>query len=214
LWHTAATVRYSPSAIAALPHTADGEQVLIYPWQAPDDRKAILNELAVEGAHSPKVQWVARGVIAGLAQRYHRTPTPQEIAQGLLDALYALVEYRNDPASDEDFYQPTWITLRPVPGNPLSPLTGQPKGIGDCEDTSVLYAALANAVPLVSGIPMSGRVEWLSQPDSPQNHVAASVTLPSGQAWVETTLPGARIGEHPYDALARLGNQHAAHITG
>lgn len=214
MWHTAATVRYTPSAIAALPHTPNGEQLLVYPWQNPDDRKAILDEMASEGAHAPKVQWIVRGVIAGLAQHLRRMPTPREIAQSLLDALYELVEYRNDPASDQDFYQPVCITLRPVPGNPISPITGRPKGIGDCEDTSVLYAALVNAVPLVSGIPMAGRVEWLSQPDSPQNHVAASVTLPSGQAWVETTLPGARIGEHPYDALARLGNQHAAHITG
>ena len=209
-----ATVRYTPTALAALPHTPDGEQLLIYPWQAPDDRKAILDEMAAEGAHAPKVQWIVRGVIAGLAQHLRRMPTPQEIAQSLLDALYELVEYRNDPASDQDFYQPVLITLRPVPGNPISPITGQPKGIGDCEDTSVLYAAFANAVPLVSGIPMSGRVEWLSQPDSPQNHVAASVTLPSGRAWAETTIAGARIGEHPYAVLARLGNQHAAHITG
>lgn len=207
-------MRSSPSALAAIPRTPDGEQLLIYPWQAPDDRKAILNEMAAEGAHSPKVQWVARGVVLGLARQLGRTPTPREIAQGLLDALYALVEYRSDPASDRDFYQPVWITLRPVPDNPVSPLTGEPKGIGDCEDTSVLYAALAMAVPLVSGIPMSGEVQWLDQPDNPQNHVAASVTLPSGAAWVETTLPGARVGEHPYAALRRLGNAHATRLTG
>lgn len=207
-------MRFSPSAIAALPHTPDGEQPLIYPWVTPDDRKGILQEMAEEGAHAPKVQWVTRGVIAGLARSLGRTPTPVEIAQGLLDALYALVEYRSDPASDEDFYQPVCLTLRPVPGNPISPLTGLPKGAGDCEDTSVLFAALALAVPLVSGIPMSANVQWLDQPGDPQNHVAASVTLPTGALWVETTLPGARVGEHPYDALRRLGNVHAQRLTG
>lgn len=207
-------MRYSPAALAALPRTPDGAQELIYPWIAPDERKAILQEMAVEGAHSPTVQWVTRGVIAGLARNLGRTPTPREIAQGLLDALYALVEYRSDPASDEDFYQPVCLTLRPVPGNPISPLTGLPKGAGDCEDTSVLFAALALAVPLVSGIPMGAHVQWLDQPGDPQNHVAASVTLPTGALWVETTLPGARIGEHPYAALRRLGNVHAQRLTG
>ena len=72
-------MRYTPSAIAALPHTPDGEQLLVYPWQNPDDRKAILDEMAAEGAHSPRVQWIVRGVIAGLAQHLRRMPTPREM---------------------------------------------------------------------------------------------------------------------------------------
>lgn len=209
--------RYSPAALAALPRDAGGEQVLIYPTQDPDDRKAILNEMAVESAYTPAVQAIVRFVLGMLVHRLGRAPTPEEVAQGLLDALYELVEYQGDPAGDLDYYQSSLITLRPVPGNPISPLTRRPKGSGDCEDTSVLFSALANAVPLVCGMPMHGAVQWLDQKDDPQNHVAAKVFaagLPADGAWVETTLPSARIGEHPYEALRRLGNAHAARLTG
>lgn len=208
---------YSPAALAALPRSGNGEQLLIYPQQDPDDRKAILNEMAVESAHTPAVQAVVRLVLGALVHRLGRVPTSQEVAQGLLDALYELVEYQGDPAGDLDYYQSSLITLRPVPGNPVSALTRRPKGSGDCEDTSVLFSALANAVPLVCGLPMHGTVQWLDQPGDPQNHVAAKVFaegLPSDGAWVETTLPSARIGEHPYEALRRLGNAHAARLTG
>lgn len=205
---------YSASALAKLPHTSDGEQLLIYPWQDPEERRDILNSMAADGARAPQVQAIVRGVLAWLPRRLGRAPTTLEIAQGLLDAVYGLVDYWPDQASERDFYQPVQVTLRPSPEAPMSPITCRRKGKGDCEDTSVLFAAMALAVPLVSGIPMGAHVQWLDQPGDPQNHVAASVTLPSGELWVETTLPGARIGEHPYDALKRLGNTHASRLTG
>lgn len=70
----------------------------------------------------------------------------------------------------------------------------------------MLFAALAMAAASLTGRPLAARVEWLSQPGKPQNHVAATARGADGvPLWAETTLPGSRIGEHPYEALARLG---------
>lgn len=199
--------------LAARPRTPDGEQLLIYPWIAPDERLDVLNEMAFDGSHTPAV----RAIVARALGDLPANPDDRAVFQRLLDAVFETVVYRPDPASDQDFYQPPTLTLRPVPGNPVSPLTGSPKGTGDCEDSSVLYAAFVWAAGALLGRPYRGRVEWLSQPGKPQNHVPAmacptqrvGVTiegdLAAGCLWAETTLPGARIGEHPYEALARLG---------
>ena len=201
-----------------LAHTPDG-QTLIYPWITPAERLVVLNEMAWDGSHSP----VVRAVVARALATLPRNPTDRLVFQRLLDAVFETVVYRPDPASDQDFYSPVALTLRPVPGNPLSPLTGQPKGVGDCEDTSVLFAAFVWAAGAMLGRPYRGVVEWLPQPGKPQNHVPAMACptlgvrtfhgaesqvalLSEGCLWAETTLPGARIGEHPYEALARLGN--------
>lgn len=183
------------------PQTADG-QTLIYPHITPDERLKVLNEMAWDGAHSP----VVRAVVAKALSTLPANPSTSAVFQRLLDAVYQCVVYRPDPASDQDFYQPVAMTLRPVRGNPVSPLTGQPKGTGDCEDSSVLFAAFVWAAGAMLGRPYRGDVRWLSQPGKPQNHVAAvACDTADGCLWAETTLPGSRIGEHPYDALARLG---------
>lgn len=200
------------ASLADYPRDTDG-QILVYPWIAPEDRKVILNEMAWEGSHSP----VVRAFVARAFESLPANPSDAQVFQRLLDAVFECVEYRPDRFSDRDFYQFVSMTLRPVPGASISPLTGKPKGRGDCEDSSVLYAAFVWAAGAMLGRPYRGVVDWLSQPGKPQNHVPAmacpTVTaitdtegnLASGCLWAETTLPGARIGEHPYEALARLG---------
>ena len=81
----------------------------------------------------------------------------------------------------------------------MSPLTGKPKGKGDCEDMAVLFVAMTRSLG------MSSSVVWVSQPDEVSSHVAASLSVDGVSEWVETTIPGARIGEAPYSAAARLG---------
>lgn len=183
--------------------TSDGLQELVYPWETPADRLVVLNSLARSGGETSLV----RGVVGAVLRPIGAYATDQQVLQALLDAVFALVQYKPDPASEMDFYQPVEVTLRPVPGNPVSPITGQPKGSGDCEDTATLYVAMVRAAGHLLGRPLDGHVEWLSQPGKPQNHVPAKAWGSDGvHLWAETTLPGSHIGEHPYDALARLGN--------
>jgi hypothetical protein len=185
--------------------------------------------MAWHGARTPVVQGAVYVIGRRLTERLRRAPTVPEIAQALLDGVFALVEYAPDQHPELDFYAFSEDTLAPKAGNPVSPLTGKPKGAGDCEDTSLLFAAMALAVPLLGGPMMAGAVEWMPQDGLPQNHVTSIVLAPSPVfwnqttkggpyawspwAWAETTIPGARIGEHPYSALARLGN-HNRSITG
>ena len=195
----------SLDTLPAYPRTPDGEQVLVYPWQTPDARKALLNRMARAGSETSLLRDLAAKIVVPLGPE----PTDAAILQACLDAIFDLVVYRPDPASDQDFYQPIEVTLHPVPGNPRSRLTGEPRGGGDCEDTALLFTALVLAVSAVLRRPMGARVEWLSQPGKPQNHVAPTAWGADGVArWAETTLPGARVGEHPYAALERLGNAH------
>lgn len=224
----AAVVLYSPSALAAMPRTADGKQLLISPWITPPARKDRLNSMAAQGAHTALIQSLTRWVLDRLTRRLGRAPTVLEVAQANLDAVFELVEYHADEYSDLDFYQFVEDTLAPHAGNPISPITGQPKGRGDCEDTSLLNAAMNLAVPLVGGPIMGGAVEWMPQDGMPQNHVTSIVMapgavftnqirrtdpmLPSEWAWSETTIPGARVGEHPYAAVDRLGK--STRVTG
>lgn len=76
---------------------------------------------------------------------------------------------------------------------------------GDCEDLSVLLVALWAAAGL------AGRIIWLVQDGATQDHVTAEVFLAaSGQrsaGWYfgEATVRGARLGEAPHKAAARLG---------
>jgi hypothetical protein len=45
---------------------------------------------------------------------------------------------------------------------------------------------------------------WLAQPRAPLDHVAAHADHGAGAQWAEPSVEGARLGEHPYDAAARL----------
>ena len=206
--------------------TPDGLQILIQPEETPEERKALLNAMADASANDLAVQDTASSLLWAAQEKVGRKLTTKEALQALLDGIYQLVEYLPDPDSMLDFYQPAELTLMSVPGQPVSALTGQPRGTGDCEDTSVLFASLVLAAARTGVFrdvtdhadPPAPRVEWLSQPGKPQNHVAAVACThecaandpecPDGCWWVETTLPGARIGEHPYVALERLGGRH------
>ncbi len=136
--------------------------------------------------------------------------------QALLDGLHRQVTYVPDcgDGSCEEVQRPDFTLFE--------------RRQGDCEDMSIAYASLARSLGY------GARAVWLSQ-NGPNNHVpaqycgpqqirhgdntAAAVTsaavtppangldcaAPNEWVWVETTLPGALVGEHPYAAVRRLG---------
>lgn len=193
-----------PPAVEVIPDT-----------MPPRERVERMERLVAHGASLP--------VVAALARQWSRaagTDDPRAVAQALLDRINAEVAYELDCGNGgcEVLWDvPTILRERR----------------GDCKKRSVLFAALARTL----GLPT--RAVWIDQETSGAdlNHVAAQVcgavdrvkraTMPNaprhaaqvivpngptcdgGWEWVETTISGARVGEHPYDAQARLGVQRA-----
>lgn len=105
------------------------------------------------------------------------------VASGALRIVQGL-PYRADPPGSSDLVTAACETLT----------IG-----GDCEDLAALLVALWSAAGL------GGRIVWLSQDGASQDHVSAQVWVSGAWWWGEPTVPGARLGEYPYLAAARLG---------
>lgn len=88
----------------------------------------------------------------------------------------------------------------------MSPVTGQPKGAGDCEDLAILLAAI------LAELRVPWRIDWLEQPGSAENHVSVEVRTADGWQWADPSVEGAEIGEHPYAAARRMGMVHRAEL--
>lgn len=166
-------------------------------WQ---EKERLLNLIADEGARDPTVRALALAIVMRAGAR-----APAEMLQALLDAIPELVEYTPD-GGYEDVFGSVLGSLAPRQGNPVSRITGRPRGSGDCEDTSTVFAGLARSLGL------DARVTWVLQPDAPQDHVAVVACAvgvaafgPGGCGWVETTIPGAQVGEDPYTAVLKHG---------
>ena len=71
---------------------------------------------------------------------------------------------------------------------------------GECKALSTTLVALYRALGL------RPRVVWVDQPGAPLNHVTAKVWIDGGWLWAEPSVRGAMLGESPYDALARAGD--------
>lgn len=184
--------------VRGLPAVSAVQIVVIPDAVEPDEREDLLDALANEGARSVIVRRMAVWLCTRAAVRLGRQPTQRETGQALLDGLSDLTEYTHDPDNQEE-YNRAETSLLPAPGASRSPITGTGKGRGDCEDMVVLYVAMARSVG------MGAHVIWVSQPDQPSSHVAASLVVDGIPEWVETTIPGALIGEAPYVAAERLG---------
>jgi hypothetical protein len=72
-------------------------------------------------------------------------------------------------------------------------------GAGDCNALAATYVAMNRAAGRIA------RVEWLPQRDDPLDHVCAAVLERGAWRLCEPGIAGAEVGEHPYDAAARLG---------
>jgi hypothetical protein len=73
-------------------------------------------------------------------------------------------------------------------------------GYGDCDDSARALVGLARA----SGI--RARLVFFLLDDGTPVHVTAELFSRGAWRWAETTIP-ARFGEHPFDAMARLGKK-------
>lgn len=181
-----------------------------------DFREALFDALADEGV--PIVQPLANRVSSDV-WRAHCGARPgrcdatdmifrQSLAAALLGAVHDLAVYRPDPVKGyTDFVSRVGETLRPRRKTGRSEITGQMRGAGDCEDLTILYIAMARALGF------RANALWIQQDGAFQNHVAAAVYVPTqfspsgAPLWAETTIPGARVGEHPYIVVERLGHQ-------
>lgn len=77
---------------------------------------------------------------------------------------------------------------------------------GDCDCRSVLAAALCELVGV------RWRLAWIVQPNDPLDHVLLQVHVGGVWQWLDVTVPGAQVGEHPREAVARVG--FGARVTG
>lgn len=166
----------------------------------PEQRMDQMRAFRDEAAARPETLALAKAILHDRCVEKLECPrTARGALQALLSALPDLVEYTPDKPGKE-VIQSVFATLQPSKGTALSPLTKKNKGRGDCKDLSTLYAALAKALGFDSAF------LWFDQPQAPINHVALQVNIP-GEGWqiVETTIPGALVGEDPYTAIRNHG---------
>lgn len=178
---------------------------IVSPFVPPAQREAMLTEMARIDARRPFIVDIGRTLLAMLEAEVGGTPTTYQVVHMLMDRVHDFVDYKSDPPDVEEFSWP-WYTLGNGQSPRPNPLTGQPKGTGDCEDLAGVVCAWGIGL----GLPMHPR--WYDQQGSRLNHVAVQV-CPGGPfpipldlcIPVETTIPGALPGETPYEALARVG---------
>lgn len=164
------------------------------PFRVPDwtnevQRIDMLDELVLLGMQSEQLRADARELYAVALYRTRQRvpsatrPSEEDIGQVLLEFVQA-GGYRADPAGE--WYQGPEYTRFYA---------------GNCNDTAVLYATLAN----LCGLP--AEVWWLKQdqiPGARLDHVTTGVRHERAEVcWAETTIPGARYCENPYRALTR-----------
>lgn len=181
------TVRFDARGI---PHAGrpDEPPFEIPAWTDEAQRLEILDELVLQGMTSPELRADARELYAiALGRTRARTPgalrpTEHDVGQTILEFVQA-GGYRRDPPGE--WYQGALYTR---------------KYAGNCNDTAVLYAVLAN----LCGLP--AEVWWLKQDvlRATLDHVTVAVRHNRASVcWAETTVPGAVYCENPYRALTR-----------
>lgn len=187
----------------------------------PAARERMIYGLAIVGAQNPEVRAIAERLYGQLAQNLGRAPTAVELLQWLTDRVHDLVDYIPDPPTQEIF-DTVEFSLFSRTGKSVSPITGDLKGSGDCEELAKVLVAFGRILGL------NVRPRWWDQPGASLNHVSAEAcdggSLPSDFAsWpstragcipVETTVPGAIVGETPYQALARTGSMVGDRVFG
>lgn len=103
------------------------------------------------------------------------------IADAILHYVQTKVAYVPDP-NDEEWYQgPVWTLAFG----------------GDCEDLSVLVAALARCAGL------NADVYWIDQPEARLNHVVSRIEVGRAYLFADASITTAFLGEHPHDAVKR-----------
>lgn len=150
---------------------------------SPAARLAVMDRAARAGAAHPDVREAAARCAGGSV--LERAARVASLVQSL--------PYLDDATGTDDLVRAPCETLR----------VG-----GDCDCRATLAAALLELVRV------PWRLAWIEQPGAPLDHVLVQVYSSTLRAWlwVDVTVPGARVGEHPRDAVARVG--YGSRVTG
>jgi hypothetical protein len=147
------------------------------------ERIDVLQDMAVHSHMLPDVIQLAKTVFSRLPSGAGE----REIAAEALSSAQHL-EYHPHPEVAEpfgDFFQRPDYTIDHG---------------GNCEDLSVtLVAVLAH-------LGITAMTVWVFQKDRPLNHVAVQVLLGNSWEWADPTIGPAKLGESPYQSLARLSD--------
>jgi len=124
--------------------------------------------------------------VYGLAQRLGLSRgTAADAAAEVLRYCQGLPQYPDPPGGDD------WVR---------DPCATAALG-GDCDD----LATLALALLVCCGV--TARIVWLPLPEQREDHVTCQILLDGRWVWAEPMLRGAQLGEHPRDAVARVGGE-------
>lgn len=147
----------------------------------PEHRISYLQDLVQLGLDDGEVCNTA-GIIARSFD-WERDPIKRaiRIADAILHYVQTRVAYVPDP-NDEEWYQgPVWTLAYG----------------GDCEDLSVLVAALARCAGLEAD------VYWIDQPEARLNHVVSRIKIDGAYLFADASITTAFLGEHPHAAVQR-----------
>ena len=186
-----------------------------------DGRERLIESLVHEDSRDPLVCRVARSLVQD-----HRS-SPRDALQALLDGMWTPVAdgglglvYAHDPPG-EDVYQHARRTIAMGKGDckKLSIVfAAMARAVGlnawavwiDQPEADENHVAGLACVPKSRARDGAGRLgpapaDARSARDfAVLVHTPGTIECPGGQVeWVETTIRGARVGEHPYDVLAR-----------
>lgn len=147
------------------------------------DRVAMMKAMAAQGINSPSVQATAKFVAGRVAQMASYGNLQFLLAQEALRVVQGLPYVPEK--SGQDCYQTVEYTATYG---------------GECKALTIYYVAVCRALG-VDAEPV-----WITQSGQLINHVAAQVNI-VGRApmWADPSMRGARLGESPYEAIARLG---------
>lgn len=134
-----------------------------------------VRQVAVVGTTDPQVQALARRIYAA------RSTDGGRVALAL--ALVQSVPYQHDPPGSDP--------ILPV----VDVLRGAPC---DCEDRA---AALVSLVWLLG---LDARPAYLEQDGAREDHMSAQARVGRRWEWADATVSGARLGEAPWTAAARV----------
>lgn len=119
------------------------------------------------------------------AQRFYGTPGAPPVF-AILRWFHAHVRYVPAPQNDRG---DDWF---------CDPRAVLDRG-GDCDQLAALLATLLETAGETT------LILWVGQPENDQDHVTVVVWLRGAWRWCEPCVPGARVGEDPWDAAERTG---------
>lgn len=141
------------------------------------DRAQLLYQLAVQGSTTETVDRLSRRVRALAPEKN----IPSFVQQALIEVQK--LPHVPDPEG-KDCYKTVDETA----------LYG-----AECKGKNVLFCAI------VIRLGVNAEPVWIMQEGMPLNHVASVVMIKGKPYWADASIPGALLGETPYEALERSG---------